>query len=174
MTNTTDRVALMADVERISAELRRAQRNLATLERLKSAEADAKRLSAELEAAQAALVEANVAAVEDHRTAAFAAFKDIVVTTVRDDRKPDILGTTFSIVVTKDEYDGRDMVSQTRTYSGFNALPSDAFSYLLEMHPDRIPADILALDPSDPYDAFGRYFGAKRRGYLTSPAAEAA
>lgn len=80
MTTTTDRVALTATVERLGAELTKAQQDVALLQRLKNAEADAKRLALELRAAQEELVQANVDAAQAQRAAAYAAYKDITVT----------------------------------------------------------------------------------------------
>lgn len=75
MTTTTDRVALTAAVERLGAELTKAQQDVALLQRLKNAEADAKRLALELRTAQEELALANTAEVQTHRAAAYASFK---------------------------------------------------------------------------------------------------
>lgn len=169
MTTTTDRAALTATVERVGAELIQAAQDVALLQRLKNAEADAKRLAVELRAAQEDLVQANAAEVQAHRAAAYASFKDITVSGGAADVS--LLDTTFVITVTGLTYNGWETVPQILTYSGFRTLPSQALGYLLEVHPEQIPAKIKALAPGDNYEALDRYFAALRRGYLTQAAA---
>lgn len=170
MTTTTDRVALTATVERLGAELIQAAQDVALLQRLKNAEADAKRLAVELRAAQEELVLANTADVQAHRAAAYASFKDITVSS-SGASDAGILDTAFVITVTGLTYNGWETVPEVLTYSGFRTLPREAIGYLLEIHPEQIPAKIKALAPGDNYEAFDRYFGALRRGYLTAAAA---
>jgi hypothetical protein len=166
---TTDRVALTATVERLGAELIQARQDVALMQRLKNAEADAKRLAVELRTAQEELVQVNTAEVQAHRAAAYASYKDITVSGGAADAS--VLDTTFVITVTSLTYNGWETVPEILTYSGFRTLPREAVGYLLEVHPEQIPAKIKALAPGDNYEAFDRYFTALRRGYLTTAAA---
>jgi hypothetical protein len=172
MTTTNDRVALTAAVERIAADLRRAQRDVALLQRLKDAEATTKRLTAELQEAQDALTAANVAELQAQRAAAYSRFIDITVSkAVIEGPMGGVLHTPYLITVTAKTFNGYESVPEVLTFNGFKGLPSDAFGYLIEVHPEEVPAAIRELAPDDLYEAFGRYFAALRRGYMSIPAA---
>jgi hypothetical protein len=169
-TNMPNLAKLMADVQSASAALEIAQADVALMQRLRTAEADAKRLTAELEIAQHALIEANTDAVLVARSAAFANFEDITVT--QDDRSGGhILHLGFNIEVTRKAWDGRTTGTETVSYNSFTALPRDVLAYLIEVHPDRIPAGIMALAPNNAHDAFQEYFMGQRRGYMIGVAA---
>lgn len=162
--NNTHQAELVASVERIAADLHQANQDVARLRRLKAAEADAKRLTNELQAAQDALSEANASWVLARREAAIAHFRDITVTRTGDEAG--VLHGKYLITVTQVQWDGHEQIV-TRTYTGFDSLPSDALSYLLNRHPDRVPAAIMALAPGEPWRAVEAYSVALRRGYLT-------
>lgn len=169
MTNTTDRAALVAAVERLGAELEQAKADVALLQRLKGAEADAKRLTTELRAAQDDLATAMADATKARYEAEFAKFRDITITE-EEGKGIGPLHTTYTTTVTAVSFDGATHEGE-QTYVGFIGLPSDAMRYLIEKHPERIPASIMALG-CDPYEAFDTYFAGMRRGYLITPAAE--
>ncbi len=84
-----------------------------------------------------------------------------------------LLAIKFTIAWMAPEYDMYSMTSFPREHSAesFAALPVKLLAYLIEKHPEQIPADILALAPGDPDSAFERYFIGKRRGYLTGAVA---
>jgi hypothetical protein len=168
MTTTTDRVALTAAVQRLAADLRRAQRDVSLLQRLKAAETNARRIAAELQAAQDELAAANAAEMQAKRAEAYAKFLDIAVSQHGTD--PGALDQSFVITVTAKTFNGYQTVPSTLTFNGFAGLPSDAFGYLVECHPERVPAVIRDLAP-DLYEAFGLYFTALRRGYMSTPVA---
>lgn len=168
MTTNTDRETLTATVERLGAELNQALQDVALLQRLKTAEADADRLAIELRTAQEALVQATVTAVQEQRAGAYLAFKDITVSSAGLKTG---LHTSFTIRVTKLAFDGRESVPVIYTHTGFLGLPSDAFGYLIDVHPEQVPASIAALAPGDLYEAFNRYFVSLKRGYLSTAAA---
>ena len=169
MTTTTDRVALTAAVQRLAADLRRAQRDVSLLQRLKAAEANAKRIAAELQAAQDELAAANAAEMQAKRAEAYAKFLDITVSqAVAEGPMGGALHAPYVITVTAKTFNGYETVPSTLTYNGFNGLPSDAFGYLVEVHPEQVPSAIRELAPDDLYEAFGRYFTALRRGYMST------
>lgn len=170
-TKTLTPAALVGEIERLSAELAEANADVALLRRLKDAEARAATLSAALGKAQEQLAEANADAHEAARNARFAGFDDI---SVRDNTPEEhVLRTAFTITVNRMAYDSDTRTSTLRplTFSGFIALPGDAYAYLIERKPSAIPAKIMALAPGDPAEAMRRYLLAMRRGYVEAAAA---
>lgn len=53
------------------------------------------------------------------------------------------------------------------TVVGFDALPEHVLAYLLDRHPDQIPAKIIRL-AANPADAINRFFMGLKRGHLTA------
>ena len=167
-TTTQNRAELVATVERIATELQDARQDVALLQRLKAAEADTKRLSFELSTAQDELAEALTADFQTQQNAKFASFLDITVT---ETGAVAGLHRAFNITVKRLSFNGYENIPQEHTFGGFRALPSDALHYLIEKHPERIPASITDLAPNDPYAAFDAYFTGLRRGFLSVRAA---
>lgn len=168
----TEKAELVASVEALASQLDEARQNVATLQRLKTAELDVERLAIELEAAQSALAKGMADAVCTQRKAQFAGFIDITVIETPDPMNSSVLSTTFVIAVTRRSFNGYQSVPTTITYPSFKQLPPDAFNYLLEKHPERVPASIMALRPGDAWNAFNTYFVGLKRGYLTASDAE--
>ena len=169
---TTDtRAELVATVERIGAQLQDARQDVALLQRLKAAEADAKRLALELRAAQDELAEAMTAEIEAQRDARFKGFLGITITEKVSENATSVLHRAFNITVQRAAFNGYESVPEELTFGGFQQLPGDALHYLIERHPERIPASIADLAPNDPYGAFVAYFSGLRRGYLSVRAA---
>jgi hypothetical protein len=152
---------------RIMAELSEAQADVALLERLKGAQARVTKLTAEQEAAVTTQNKALHAEEKAKESARFVGFQGINVVDKGADK--DVLSSTFEITYTRLTWDMDANASRPtpHTVSGFSGLPSLAFQYLLERHPDKIPDKIMRLAPGDPSAAFGRYFDGMRRGYLT-------
>lgn len=168
MTEQLDRAALVAAVERLGADLEQAKADVALLQRLKDAEGNVKRLTAELAKAQDELTNELANATQARRKAEFAKFRDITVT---EDQGRGIgpLHATYKITVKAMSF-GERAEETEQEWIGFNGLPTDVLHYLIDQHPERIPASIMALG-SDPYEAFDTFFAGKRRGYLLNPAA---
>jgi hypothetical protein len=161
----TERAA--ANLFRIMAALSAAREDVALLERLKGAEALVKRLTAEQDAAlttQNKAIAAEAKATDDER---FARFSDINVT----DKRPEegLLSAPFVISYVLSTWDmgAHASVPLTRSVTGFKVLPHIVLEYLIERHPSKIPARIMALAPGNPRAAFDRYFGGLSRGYIT-------
>lgn len=167
--NTGDRAQLTADVERLAAELNQARADVVTLRRLKDAEADEKRLTVELRVAQEQLAERNAADVIAQRDAAYANYIDIGVEEEITLSGDSIMHNIYRITVTQREWNGWENAPKVIVFDSFRALPGEAFNYLLEKHPSRIPAKIMALNPLDAWDAFSIYFSGLKRGYFTGP-----
>lgn len=167
MTNHTDRAALVATVERLGAELQQARQDVALLQRLKASETDAKRLTLDLRAAQDELAQAMTADFQAQQDARYAGFLGITVTEKASETATSVLHRAFNITVKRETFNGFESIPTEHTFGGFQQLPSDALGYLIEKHPERIPAGIMELAPSDPYEAFDVYFNGLRRGYLS-------
>lgn len=171
MTQTNDlaqRSAIAAaKLARVTEELEAAQSDVALLERLKSAQDRVKRLLPEQEAAlaeAAAAKDAESLAREEQRFAGLAGIS------VKDVRPEDnVTRSTFEISYTRLAYDfeARTQVPSDHTVTGFLALPDEVFAFLIAKHPDKIPAKIMDLCPSNPTTAFERYFMALRRGFVS-------
>jgi hypothetical protein len=55
------------------------------------------------------------------------------------------------------------------TYPGIPGTPPEVLAYLVEKHPEAIPADIMALCPQCPYTALDEYFVCRKRGSSRGP-----
>lgn len=157
-----------ATLARINADLAEAQQDLALLERLKAAPDRVKRLTAD----QAKTIKErdNALAAEQNarREARFTGLSDLRVVDTTPGES--VLRSGFTITYTRIAYDmdSGQNAPQPVTISGFGALPDNVFAFLIERHPDRIPAKIMALAPNDPEEALNRYFLGLRRGVILS------
>jgi hypothetical protein len=154
-----------------SRDLSKAREDHALYERLKAAAAEIRRLEKLGEDLTAELIAAEDREARQAKEALFAQFDGITV--VAGDGKGSLLNTPFTILYKRLGYDSgcHRNVWTEQSKAGFQSLPDDAFAYLIERHPEVIPAGIMALAPGNPSEAFSRYFVAKRRGYLSAPAA---
>jgi len=157
-----------ATLTRINADLAEAQQDLALLERLKAAPDRVKRLTAD----QArAVKERDAAATAEQKASAEARFKGLSDLRVVDTTPEEgVLRSGFTVSYIRIAYDADtgQNVPQPVTISGFGGLPDNVYALLIERHPDRIPAKIMALAPGDPTTAFARYFRGLSRGFLAS------
>lgn len=156
------------DVTRISAELEEAQRDLALLDRLKSAPDRGKRLMAEQEKAIAAHKKAVDALARVKKDDRFVGFGEITVRDLRADLG--LLSSTFETTYVNSVYDSHTRQSEPKSFTvlGFPALPDNVFLYLLEANPAKIPQKITSLYPSDPKIAFERYYRGLNKGYISA------
>jgi hypothetical protein len=166
MNITDEQHELVAKIETLGAQLDTARADVALLRRLKAAETEEKRLAAELRAAQEALAEANAAAIQAQQDARFALFRDVKVIERVPLEGPALTHMQYEITVTRIQYDGRESVPTTQVFRDFRYLPDNTLDYLIEKHPDRVPASIRALDENDLWNAFDRYFVIKKRGMV--------
>lgn len=99
--------------------------------------------------------------------ARFAGLSGITVT----DKTPDetTLRSSFEITYVSLIYDmyANASLPVPSTVVGFDALPEHVLAYLLERHPEQIPAKIIRL-AANPADALNRFFMGLKRGYLTA------
>lgn len=167
MTNLNE---LTANVQRLTLALDATSADVAMLTRLRDAETLAGRLSVELSDAQDKLSQAMANKVIADRDAVYARFRTINVAVTPSVSSPSsVLSAAYTISVETKVYDGKANVSRwvVQTYGGFNALPSDALAYLMNVKPEALPASIMALAPDEPHKAMDVYLIGLRRGYLT-------
>ena len=161
----------MNNLTTLAAQIEAAKGDIATLERLTGAKARLAELAQEYGAAkkQADLEEA--ARAKQARDARFAGLSELRVETGELDGG--LLGTTFKITWMAPKYDMHLQSSPPakHTVFGFSALPNNVFDFLVERHPEQIPAQIMELAPGDPERAFNLYFLARKRGYVLRQAA---
>jgi len=84
-----------------------------------------------------------------------------------------LMNTPFMIYYTRKTWDNdaKESLPKVHECRGFAALDDAAYEYLVTVKPHLIPAEILALAPGNPQEAFGLYFVGKQRGYVTGAAA---
>ncbi len=158
----------------ILAELEAAQKDLLLFQKLQTAEKRVERLSREYDRAVAAQAQEEAAALAAAKAARFEGISNVRVTG-NDQGGP--LFRNWRITFTGmawDIYQHRNRMMET-TVQGFGELLDrhrPVFDYLLEVAPDRIPAEIMALAPGDPGRAFEELFAAERRGYLRGTAGQ--
>jgi hypothetical protein len=136
---------------------------------LGSAAADKiKAIEEDIAAANLELTEALTAEALEARNKLIASFSDISITTSRPLYDDNLSCVSFSITYERLTYSMAERASIPTRYTcnGFDALPDEAYDYLLEVRPEVIPVEIMALAPGKPREAFARYFQAQRRGYL--------
>lgn len=157
--------------EIIAAELAEAQTDVATLARLQSAEARVKALTAAYDKAVAAEERTAERAAKQAQAERFAGLSDICITA--EGKETNILRTVWAITYKGPHYDMMtgETVTAEHMRRGLGNLDEHVLEFLIERHPDRIPAEIMAFAPGDPYAALDAYFIACRRGYANGPLA---
>lgn len=163
MTNECSSVAVAAEIEKLRADLAKVN---ATVEIIgKAAVNKAGQIAVAIKEAQERLANALADELIEARNKRLSRFSDIRVEYARGSS---LLNTAFTICYTQNTYDYRigATVPQDHKCNGFAALGNDAFEYLLNVKPEAIPAEIMALAPRDPHTAFDIYLAGKRRGYL--------
>lgn len=170
MTNTVSLAAIAAEIETLRADLRTVN---AAADIIGDAAHDrAKAIEAAVTEAQARYADALAAEAEKSREARLADFRSIrVETTYPAGADGNLLRAGFVIHYERMTYDARYRAAFPVAHScnGFSALPNEVYEYLVVRHPEAIPAEIMALHPDDPQEAFRAYFMGKRRGVIRSP-----
>jgi hypothetical protein len=167
MTTNTNRSQIAADdLERVAAELTDAQADLDLLKRLKSAADRVARLTAERGKATKERDKALAAEAKAAEATRFAHISDIQVVESPETMREHVLRGSWTITYTRLTWNGRSSAPAQRSVTGFSVLPSDVLDYLIEQHPGRIPAKIIALAPDNPREAMARYFASLRRGFI--------
>lgn len=153
------------DLNTIAADLEAAKADLALLERLTSAAERVNVLTTAFDKARTAQAKADEASAKEAAEARFKGLANIRVTGSGDDN---LLREHFTINWTGQVYDMYSMTSAPieMQREGFVSLPDNVLAFLVEKHPDRIPAKITALRPGDPAAAMTEYLRACQRGYF--------
>ena len=99
-------------------------------------------------------------------------FTDIDVDTTPGEN---LMNTSFIIRYTRMTWDMsiNESVPKEHKSTGFAGLEDTAYEYLVTKRPERIPAQIMALAPGKPHDAFSLYFIGKKRGHFNGEAVAA-
>jgi hypothetical protein len=86
-----------------------------------------------------------------------------------------LMKTPYMIYYTRKTWDNdaKESLPKVHECRGFAALDDAAYEYLVTVKPHLIPAEILALAPGNPQEAFGLYFVGKQRGYVKGAAVAA-
>lgn len=79
-----------------------------------------------------------------------------------------LLSTSYTIYYTRKTWDNyaKESLPKVHECKGFAALDDAAYEYLVTVKPHLIPAEIIALAPGNPQEAFMLYFVGKQRGYV--------
>lgn len=163
MTETATLADIASDIDTLSANLYKVT---ATIELLgKPAQLKANEIEAALNNAKDRFATALADQAEIDRALRLSRFSDIRVETRPGDT---LIDTGFVIRYTKDAWDIslNATVPKPHECNGFAALDDAAYEYLVTVKPEAIPAEIMALAPGKPHEAFRIYFGAKARGFL--------
>lgn len=86
-----------------------------------------------------------------------------------------LMNTPFTIYYTRKTWDNdvKESLPKVHECKGFAGLDDAAYEYLVTVKPHLIPAEIMALAPGNPQEAFSLYFVGKQRGYVTGAAVAA-
>jgi len=168
MNDLTTTAAVDAALGTNSLALTKAREDAALFERLKAAAGLADRLAKEGQALTALKLEISTAEAKAKRDALFAMFGKITVSGCVDDG---LLSANWTIIYERLAYDThahRNIMKEFRV-DGFPQLERhhpEAYRYLVEANPERIPDAIMNLSPGNPAEAIAILCQAKARGYL--------
>lgn len=162
---------MTTDLDTIAADLADAKADLVLWERLTSAADRVKALVASYDKAKAAQAKADEAAAKEAAEARFAGLSDLRVIKGGDGHL--LSPSTWRIAWTQPVYDmySGTSIPETLGRNGFRALPDNVLAFLIEKHPEQVPAEIMALAPGDAAEAMTEYFRACERGYTKAGAA---
>lgn|GEM_PF-764658 len=168
-------------LDTLAQEIDQAQEAIALGQRIKDAPALLKLLIAEQEKTQAAhdkeqavAEAAKIKEVEDMHIAAqeaqFAGLSDLNITETQDAKSASVLSSRFHIQWTRPVWNSaaNATLPEPTAVGGFTALEPRVLAWIVQRHPDKIPASIMALAPGNVDEALDRYFVALRRGFLAS------
>lgn len=152
----------------------RAREDAALFERLKGASSLAARLAKEGEALTAKLSEVSAAEDAAKRDALFAQFGGMTVTYQMPPDRSGLLNAKWAIRWKKNVQTGYAWSSGMKDFdaSDFTTLEHsypDAYRYLVEAHPEKIPDIIMELSPNNPAEAMAIYCASKRANRIIMP-----
>ena len=152
----------------IETQLSAAQADLDLFQRLQSAAALVKTLTAARDKGAAAHAKAEAEKAKAAEDTRFAGLRDLTITETPNHKAPGILSTRFNIQYTCNAFDSAAgaTLPQRVSITGFTSLERNVLAWIVQRHPNKIPASILALAPGNIDAALDRYFTALRRGFL--------
>lgn len=163
MTNENALADVANEIESLSADLLRVN---ATIDLIGKPAIDAaNKLDRALKDAKDRFATALADQAVAERTQRLSRFSDIRVETRPGET---LIDTGFVIRYMQDAWDIslNKTVPQPHTCNGFAALADDAYEYLVTEKPEAIPAQIMALAPGKPQEAFSIYLQGKARGFF--------
>lgn len=168
--NTRTSAAIRADLTENARALQQAREDVTLYKRLTEAEALTERLVKKGNALTSELAKVSAVEDKDARVARYAGLRELEIAEIPGDKSTSVLSNTMRISYTRDTWhsDANTNLPQRVATNGFQALPPNVFGWIMECHPEKIPASIAALAPGDIRAAMDRYFIGLRRGYLTA------
>lgn len=170
--NTAQAQIELAEAEAAFTE---AKADHARWERLTAAASRVKKLTPVYEKARAAYDNAVAAETSAKSDARFAGLANLHVADTSSGGADGggVLRMSWRITWTKPGHDPHTMTTVAKQHgaNGFRAIEDHALAFLIEKHPELIPAEIMALAPGDPAAAMEEYFRACQRGYVRGKAA---
>lgn len=99
-----------------------------------------------------------------------AAYRNLTITTANADRG--VLAASYHISWETPTFDymSGDSPWARRTADSFSTMDDRVYAYMMEFHPEAIPALIMALAPGNPEQAMERYFVGMKRGWVSGEA----
>ena len=162
--------ALRLKVSELASDLHEARADVELYARLKAASDRHKTLQSQYSEAMSALRKAEIESEKAYRDERFVDLSDIQVIEIPSKGGGGLLHSNWRISYSAPRYDGRETKVQEITKNGFEELEPRVLAFLIQKHPDRIPASIQALAPGDPAKAISKLIAGKRRGYLSERA----
>lgn len=152
-------------LDTLRTQLEEAHQDAAMWQRLTGAADRVKSLTAEYTKAKSAYDTAEAAKAKAAHEAQFAGLRNLRITEIPG-KGDSVMHSAFHITYTRDAWDGWNNVPQTVSCTrGFGALERNVLAWIIQRHPEKIPASITDLAP-DIDAAFNRYFVGLQRGYL--------
>lgn len=151
----------------ILAELEAAQKDLARFKQLQAAEKRVEQLTADYEKARARQDREDAAALAAVKEARFAGLSDIRVHPASDKLLGSELYANHRVTWRAPKYDPRSGSTPVGQHEAFGllALPENVLAFLVERHPEQIPAAIMEFAPGNPWGALEALYATRRRGY---------
>ncbi|MCE7796546.1 hypothetical protein LWE61_08215 [Sphingobium sufflavum] len=162
MTDTTS-AAIRAELNDLTRDLNKTREYLELGALIKGAPAELDKLTKRANDLTAQLADAVTVEAKAERDAYFVGLDDLQITEVSNG---DLRNTRFEISWTYPKWDSywSESFQERETKIGFGKVERRVLEWIVERHPEKIPASILALADT-PADALDRYFVFHKRGF---------
>lgn len=174
MNDLTTSAAIRHAIHVNKGELDAARADAALYERLKASPALVTKLMKEASELTAKLSEVSAAEDIAKRDALFAQFGGMTVTYQMPPNRSGLLNAKWAIRWKKNVQTGYAWSSGMKDFEAqdFTTLEHscpDAYRYLVEAHPEKIPGIIMELSPNNPAEAMAIYCASKRANRIIMP-----